>query len=104
MSRQRRATVKLFARDDDDLSLPVLRVAFPAAQRAASGRVGDQGEVAGALVVDGRVLVDERALPDRFEVGGELELVNVARMEASHLARDDRLHLVLDGGARLPRL
>ena len=43
--------------------------------RDASGRVGDQREVARALAVDGRELVDEGALPDRLEVGGELELV-----------------------------
>src|SRR3954451_14737316 len=104
MSRQGRATVKLFARDDGDLSLPVLRVAFPAAQRAASGRGSDQLEVAGALVIDGRVLVDEGALPDRFELGRQLKLMTVARMQPPYLARDNRLHLVLDGRARLPRL
>src|SRR5947208_2038034 len=57
---------------------------FPPRHRrlcGASGRVGDQSEIADALVVGGRELVDEGALPDRFWVAGELELVNVARME-----------------------
>ena len=57
--------------------------------RKASGRVGDQGEVAGALAVDGGELVDEGALPDRLQVGGELELVDVALVEGPHLAGHD---------------
>src|SRR6185295_5606516 len=54
--------------------------------RKASGRVGDQREVARALAVDGGELVDEGALPDRLQVGGELQHVKVALVEGPHLA------------------
>src|SRR5678815_89880 len=69
--------------------------------RNASGRVCHEREVARALAVDGGEFVDEGALPDRLQVAGELQLVNVALVEGPHLARDDRLHLVLDRRARL---
>src|SRR4051812_33679110 len=71
---------------------------------AASARIDLEAPVADALAIGGGELVDQGAAPDLLQIGGELELVQVADAEAAGLAPGVGLHLVLDLLARLARL
>src|SRR6188768_967247 len=65
-----------------------------------SGRVYLETPVANALVIGRGVLVHQRAFPDRFQIGRQLQLVHVTLIERAQLAADLLLHLVFNFGAR----